>query len=486
MNVKWKSDPADQNKGRYRIDLHRHLGVGIGVLGMSLTLMVQVAYANPPTMPSILNMPFNAAAASANASPESHTLPQLIDQALAHNPELAAVALDGAAAAARTRAAQAASYPRVAVEGGYTYIGDDLRLTAARYNGELGAFGSQILNADVVLRMPIATGGRLVAELTAAELLEAASGQRLTRSRSDLVFNVSSLYYTQLAQARLVAALASTRDALAGQLERVHALVAQRKAAQVDALRVDVKLADMGQRLLREQNVQDVLRRTLLNTLGQPDYLHTLVLQDTLTLPKLPAQTSSALVADALTRRADLLAAQTEIAAQTARVDAARSGTAASVNLVAAVGGRSLHGISQQPPGIDSRDTSARIGVLLELPLFDAGRTDARVAEESAKLAAAQARLDKLRLQVRLEVETAYASLRSSLERVGSSTQLTRLANENLAIEQEKYVLTRGTVFDVLDAQAALTDAQATHIRALADANIAAAQLAWASAQNLP
>lgn len=415
-----------------------------------------------------------------------YRLAELIDLALANNPELAAVAQDGQAAAARTRAAQAASYPRVAVEGGYTYYGDDLRLTAARFNGELGAFGSQILSADVVLRMPLATGGRLLAELTVAELLEAASGHRLSRSRSDLAFNVSSLYYTQLAQARLIDALAATRDALAGQLNKVQALVTQRKAAQVDALRVEVKLADMRQRLLREQNTLTVLRRALLNTLGQPDGLPNFVLQDNLTTPAVPTTSLSALVADALTRRADVLAAQAEVAAQSARIDAARSGTAASVNLVAAVGGRSLYGISQQPPGIDGSNTTGRIGVTLELPLFDGGRTEARVAEESAKLAAQQARLDKLRLQVRLEVETAHGTLRSALERLSSATQLTQLASENLNIEQEKYALARGTVFDVLDAQAALTDAQSTQIRALADANTAAAQLAWASAQTLP
>jgi outer membrane protein TolC len=109
----------------------------------------------------------------------------------------------------------------VTVEGGYTYYGDDLRLVAARFNGELGAFGSQILNADLVLRVPLYTGGRLVAELSAAQLLEAASGQRLARSKSDLIFNVSSLYYAQLAQIRLIDALAASRDALAAQLQRL-------------------------------------------------------------------------------------------------------------------------------------------------------------------------------------------------------------------------------------------------------------------------
>ncbi|PIV88465.1 MAG: hypothetical protein COW48_05850 [Hydrogenophilales bacterium CG17_big_fil_post_rev_8_21_14_2_50_63_12] len=124
----------------------------------------------------------------------SLSLPQLIDFALAHNPEIAATTFDGQAASARSQAARAARLPRLGIEVGYTRYGDDLRLTAARYNGELGVFGDNILIADLVLHLPLYSGGRLTAEMRAAELLEASAGQRLARSRGDLAYNVSSLY----------------------------------------------------------------------------------------------------------------------------------------------------------------------------------------------------------------------------------------------------------------------------------------------------
>lgn len=412
-------------------------------------------------------------------------LRELIDLALTHNPELAAGVFDGQAAAARTRGAEAASYPRLTIEGGYTYYGDDLRLVGARFNGELGAFGSQILTADLVMRVPLYTGGRLVAELQAAQLLEAASSHRLSRSKSDLIFNVSSLYYAELAQNRLIEALTVSSDLLASQLQRVQALVNERKAAKVDALRAEVKLADIRQRLLREKNSLGILRRALLNVLGDEAGEFQITLVDALQTPMLDARPVSVLVRDALAHRPDMAAVHTELDAQSARIVAARAGNASAVNLLLAGGVRKLYGISQQPVGIDSQDPTYRIGLTFEMPLFDAGRTAARVAEETAKLAAQRARLDKLSLQVRLEVETAHASLTSALERLASTEQLTQLAAENLCIEQEKYALTRGILLDVLDAQSALTEAQATHIRALADANTAAAQLAWASAENL-
>ena len=461
------------------------------ITGLWLRAMVACLVLSPPAALAQLVTPVGqvdapVVASGPAASTGRATLAELIAFALAHNPELAAAALDGEGAAARTRGAAAARYPRLAVEGGYTNYGDDLRLVAARYNGELGVFGANVVTADLVLRVPVYTGGRLSAELQAAELLEVSAGQRLARSRGDLVYNVSSLYFTQLAQMRLIDALAASRDALQSQLTRVQALIDERKAAPVDALRTEVRLADARQRLLREQNNLDVLRLSLLNLLGDRTGALQITLDDALVAPAMESRDPRTLTELALARRPDIAAARTELQAQSARIEAARAGNSPSVNLLAAGGSRAMLSPSQQPRDTQAQDTTYRVGVVFEIPIFDSGRTSARVAEENAKLAAQRERLDKLSMQVRLDIETAHGSLSSALERITSASRAIALARENLRIEQEKYALGRGTAFDVLDAQSALTDTQAAQIRALADANTAAAQLAWASGENLP
>jgi len=416
----------------------------------------------------------------------SLSLPQLIDFALAHNPEIAASTFDGQAASARSQAARAARLPRVGIEAGYTRYGDDLRLTAARRNGELGVFGDNILTADLVLRLPLYSGGRLTAEMRAAELLEASAGQRLARSKGDLVYNVSSLYYGQLAQMRLIESLSFSAETLAGQLKRVNALIAGRKAAKVDALRTEVKLADIRQRLLREKNSLAVQRQALLNLMGAGQAGDDFALAGDLQPPTREARSFETLAASALERRPDARAARTEFEAQAARVEAARAGYRPTLNLVGAMGNRIMGHPTQHPAGLSSNDDAARIGITFEMPLYDGGRTGARVDEENAKLGAQRERLTRLQLQIRLEVETAYTNLASALERLASTGKAIDLANESLRIEQEKYALSRGTAQDVLDAQSALLEAQTNHIRALADANAAAAQLALATGENLP
>lgn len=414
------------------------------------------------------------------------TLPELIAFALAHNPEVSATAFDSEAAAARTRAAQGARLPRLTIEGGYTAYGDDLRLVAARYNGEPGVFGDNILAADLVLRLPLFTGGRLSAEVKAAELLEASASQRLTRTRSDLIFNVSSLYYSLLAQRRLIDSLVASTETLASHLQQVDALIDARKAARVDALRSEVKLADIRQRLLREQNLLRVQRQALFNLLGTDGVDSDFMAAGILNAPPADDRTLEQLLEIALARRPDAIAARTEAEAQMARVTAAKAGHWPTLNLVGVVGQRKMFEPSQEPTGKHADEDVSRIGLTVEFPLFEGGRTRARVDEEQARLAARRDRLLKLRLQIRLEVETARANLDSALERLRSTVTTVALADESQRIEREKYALGRGTVLDVLDAQSAQLEAQAIHIRALAEANLATAQLAWATGENLP
>jgi outer membrane protein TolC len=376
-----------------------------------------------------------------------------------------------------------ARLPRLTIEGAYNRYDPDLRLTAARYNGELGVFGDSILATDLVLRLPLFTGGRLVAEVRAAELLEASAGQRLARSRGDLIYNVASFYFSILAQQRLITALELSDRALASHLTQVQMVIAEHKAAAVDGLRSEVKLADIRQRLLREQNILAIQQQSLLNLLGANGSAENFSLADTLQTPPAEAENVGTLVDAALQNRADVIAVRHETDAQAARLDAARAGHWPTVNFVGAVGNRVMSSPSQQPAGLSNNDRVSRFGVTVEIPIFEGGRTTARIDEEHAKLNAQRERLEKLTQQVRLEIASARANLASALERLKSTEKSVRLATKVTDIEREKYALARGTLLDVLDAQSALLDAEATHIRALADANTANAQLRWAKGE---
>ena len=457
----------------------RALGSALVLIAMVLVSPASLAGENG----GLFNLPFSSAPEERPERPVAsgqNTLQQLLAFALANNPEVSAVTYDGRAAQARTGSAVGARLPRVTIEGGYTSYSDDLRLVAAGFNGESGVFGDNILATDLVLRLPLFTGGKLVAEVRAAELLEASAGHRLARSREDLIYNISSLYFSSLAQEQLIAALSLSTDGLVAQLKRVNELIAARKAAAVDALRSEVKLAEYQQRLLREKNSLAIQRQALLNLMGASGASADFSLVGTLVRPDTEQQSINELVEKSLQGRPDTLAARAELDAQSARVDAARAGHWPTINLVGAFGNRSMSNPTQQPAGQNANEMVSRIGITMEIPLYEGGRTSSRVNEENAKFRAQRERFEKLSLQIRLEVATAHANLESALDRLNGTERTVLLAKKVIEIEREKYALARGILLDVLDAQNALLEAEATHIKALADANTARAQLVWA------
>jgi outer membrane protein TolC len=405
-------------------------------------------------------------------------LAQAVDIALANNPELTAGGHEIDAVQAQRDAAVGQLFPTLRAAGGYNRYLDDQRVLAASENGEMGVFSRGIFSADLVVSMPLFTGGRIVSEIRGAELLRKAAEHRLARSREELVFNVSSTFYGILASRRVVESLEFSQKALEEHLKRVNELVAAQKAARVDRLRIEVRLADIRQKALQARNVQAIQTRILANLMGLEGAPPDLALGGELTLQEdAPAVSVESALAGAMRQRSDYLAARAVLEAQAKAVDAARAGRWPTLSLQGAYGGRWAEDPSGQPPGTDSSGDVGRVGLGLEFPLFEGGRIAARVREQRAKLAAAQERLRKLELQIRLDVETAALNAVSSRERVLATEKAVEQAGESLRIEREKYELGKGAVVDVLDAQSALLDLQTNYYRALADRNVARAQL---------
>ena len=120
---------------------------------------------------------------------------------------------------------------------------DDQRIVMPRYANEPGVYGDGIFSSDMVLRMPIFTGGRIKNEIKSADLLRQSAQHRLARTRQELVFNVSHVFYNILAQAHVIESLAFSKKAMEEHHKRVSDLVNVQKAARVDLLRTDVRLA---------------------------------------------------------------------------------------------------------------------------------------------------------------------------------------------------------------------------------------------------
>jgi outer membrane protein TolC len=257
------------------------------------------------------------------------------------------------------------------------------------------------------------------------------------------------------------------------------------KAAKVDLMRTEVRVADLEQNLERETNVLEIQKRVLATLLGLDEKVN-LKIAGKLTFEN-KAFSSGQLVPLALDRRPDYRGARDKVEAQARKVDVARAGHAPNLNLVGSYGyrGTGVSGVLDDRGGGGNLarnrgpwyDDDGQIGVTLTMPLFDGGLITAKVKEEFSALAAAQERLRKLNLQVRQEVETAVLDVRSTSERVKATEKAVEQARESLRIEILKYNLGAGSITDVLDAQSALLQTETTYYRALSDFRIAVARL---------
>lgn len=421
-----------------------------------------------------------------------------IDFALKHNPEVVAMGHDAEAARAREEESFGARLPSLMAEGGYTRYLDDQRLVPARYNGEPGVYSDSIYAAGLVLRIPLFTGGRLVNEERAASLLSQAAEHRLGRTREELVFNVTSVFYHILTQQKVLESLETSREVLTSHLEHVNDLIAAQKATRVDRLRTEVRLADLQQRIVAEQNVLAIQKRLLANLMGRTSIGEEVEMDGTLeetTADRAPSRDEA--IAAAFSDRSDYLAARKELDAQARRLDAARAAYAPTINLVGKYGWRWADDPTRQPSttapsgsrgtqtvategatkaGDDSEDVG-ELGLSMDIPIFQGGQITARVKGERAKLESARERLRRLELQIRLEVESALLNLDSAAERARTLRKAVEQAEESLREERQKYDVGKGTIVDVLDAQSALLEAQTNYYRALADIRVARAQI---------
>jgi outer membrane protein len=404
------------------------------------------------------------------------TLSRAIEISLANNPELAAAGYGVDAAIAQRDVAIGARLPTIGVRGSYDHYMDRHRLGPPRRIGERRTYSDGVFSADLVVSIPLFTGGRLISEIKAAELLQAASQYRLARNRQELVFNVSSVFYSILAQRHGIESLEFSQHTLKKHLTRINELIQAHKAARVDCLRTEVRIADLEQQLVRERNVLAIYNRVLTNLLGvrQGESDSTAVVGELLIDGAITPDLEIG-IAKAFSQRGDYLAVRATLEAQAKRVDAARAGHWPTLSLQGSCGGRWAAG-RVETSGDSSFDAVGSVGVLLDIPIFEGGRVSAAIRRERATLAADLEIMRKLELQIRLDVETAHLNVSSSLQRVKATEKSIEQAKESLRIERDKYDFGKGAITDVLDAQSALLDSQMNYYRALADYNTALAQ----------
>ena len=327
-------------------------------------------------------------------------------------------------------------------------------------------------NVGVTLSYLLYDFGSRAANLeNARQLLAAASATQDSTVQAVFLAAVQAFYQAQATYAALDAALESERAAkesfaaaearyLAGSATPADKLQAQTAYSQATLNRITIE----G----NQKNAQGALA----NVLGLDANRNvSLATANTMAIPNSFEGDINALIEEARQRRPDLQAAASQVKAAEASADAARAAGRPSISLTASANQYNIAGVNSQ---------GSFVGINLSVPIFSGYATTYRVRAAEAQVDVKNGQVEQLRLQVALDVWTAYQNLTTATQSLRTTADLLSSAEQSARVALGRYKAGLGSILDVLNAQSALASARQQRIQSTFDWNISRATLAQA------
>ena len=389
-----------------------------------------------------------------------HGVADIVDLALCQNPKTHEAWANARSQAALVGVAQAAYLPAL-----------DGRVGANREWRD-GSSGGRQNSAALTLSWLLYDFGARTANLENAQQLLSAATATLEATVQNVFLSALQGYYNaQAARAAVTAALESEK---ASRESLTAAEVRYRVGTGTPAECLQAQTA-FSQATLNRIKAEGTLRTavgTLAATMGlaanQPLQLEDIA---ETTPPESFERDIDALIDGARNSRPDLRAAEAQVLAAQASVDATRAAGLPRLSL------------SAGPSWVDSGNiasNSGAIGLTLSVPIFSGFDTTYRVRAAQARAEASGAQRDSLRLQVALDVWSNYQSLITATQTIRTSVDLLASAEQSARVALGRYKAGVGTILDLLNAQSALAGARLQRIQAQLDWNVARAALARA------
>lgn len=379
-------------------------------------------------------------------------LADVIDLALCNNAQTRSLWASAKVQAAQVGISTAAYLPTLSAQGNVSRNVSQ----AGDLPGESATSSSVILSANYLL---YDFGNRSATLESAKQLLIAVNATRDATLQTTYL-NVVQAYYALLSARSSVqayqAAEASAQESLAAAVARYQAGV----ATPVDKLQAQTTLSQATLNRITAQGNERNAQGTLANMMGF-DATQPYTLQPVPEMTPDPAteQDIGKLIADARHKRPDLAAAESQIKAAEAQLEATRASGMPTINLGAMAG---VTGVSGLP---DTR--SGSIGVTFNVPLFSGFKTTYQARAAEAQVEGKVAERDRLANQIALDVWMAYQGLLTSSQALRSADDLVTAAEQSEKMILGRYKAGVGNILDTLSAQSALATAHQQRVSAL-------------------
>lgn len=287
---------------------------------------------------------------------------------------------------------------------------------------------------------------------------QSAACKEAVRVRQEILLGVTIAFYNLIGNREL-------ENVAIKNLERAtkHHQLTQEKhvvgaAPLADVYRAQVEVAEGKQQLVHVENLVRISKVNLNSSMGLPPNIP-VEIESSLNDPESPESINLYNAQQtAIYQRPEIQRLQNQICSLKYRVQKARSEFGPKVVGEAGYGKRD----SDWTPSNDEW----KVGVALEVPIFTGYALTHNLRRTKSELCKALAEYERLSLDVQQEVWTAYSKLLEAYESIQTSIAQVKDAKESMRLTEERYKAGAGIISDLLDAQTALTRAEATFVDA--------------------
>ena len=386
------------------------------------------------------------------------SLVDVTEAALCHNPQTKEVYASAKAQAAQVGIARSLFFPSVTD----TVSTSENKIRSTNY--------SNVTNKIVASYLLYDFGSRDATLENANQLLKAASATQNATVQNVLLSAVNAFYQVHASKAILNASI-ETEHLYQESFKSAEAKYIAGVATPADKLQAQTSFANATLTKIKNEGTLKIAYGNLANIMGVPASLRLEIADAKLdTIPDMIDQDIEALIEQARSQRPDLIASEAQLKASLAKIEVAKADSKPTVSL-------NLSNTYSDNSNESFTNNSA-IGVNVSIPLFGGYKPTylIRSAEATAELNASQR--DQLKLQVSLDVWTAYQNLKTANESITASNVLVSSAEESSRVALGRYKEGVGNIIDTLNAQSALANAKQQKIQSVLNWNIARTTLA--------
>jgi len=392
---------------------------------------------------------------------DSLTVERAVQMTVANHPLIRQAGYGVTAAQARIAGSRSMYCPDISLAGMYTLL-EPIPSIDIPDLGSFQMYPANNYDFHLEARQMLYDFGRTSAGVELAESGLRTAGDHMEVVKSGLAYQTTAVFNAILILHRTIAVIDEQIETLEQHVGIINKMIQAGTATDFDSLTTEVRIAaalnERVEAVLALENQEIAFRQ--LTGLGKDQPV---CLRGSLYDEPRAIDPDSAL-AEAKRQRPELIMSRESENSAEIRARLASLGNRPSVALGLTSGFKNGYF-----PDLNKPEANIAVGVQLVIPIFNGFQTRHQRVEADADIRAGKAQTASIERQVTGEVEQAVAGVKASVRRIENSRVQVRRAEAALSRAEAKYEAGVVTNMDLLDLQAALSQAKLTHLKSVYD-----------------